>query len=82
MRDVLSREQLMEQLERRSAVLDKLMVGSAPRAAIEEAWKKVLLTKRRLERVDAAAVLAGNFPLDGNEDDGYGADGGQEHDEL
>lgn len=82
MRDVLNRKQLVEQLERRRAVLDKLMASSAPRPAIEEAWKKVLLTKRRLERLDAAAVLAGDFPPDGDEGDGYGADGGQAHDEL
>lgn len=81
MRDVLNRKQLVEQLERRRAVLDKLMASSAPRPAIEEAWKKVLLTKRRLERLDAA-VLAGDFPSDGDEGDGYGADGGQAHDEL
>lgn len=82
MSDILTREQLMEQLGRRRAVLDKLMAGSAPRAAIEEAWKKVLLTKRRLERMDAAAVLAGDCPLGGDADDGYGSDGGQGYDEL
>lgn len=82
MSDVLTRKQLMEQLQRRRAVLDKLMAGGAPRAAFEEARKKLLLTERRLERMDAAAVLAGDCPLGGNEDNGEDLDGGGRYDEL
>ena len=52
--DVLTRQQLEEQLERRRKVLEQLENGKAPQAAIEEARKKMRLTQRRLERMRAA----------------------------
>lgn len=52
--DVLTRKQLEDQMERRRKVLEQLEKGKAPKSAIDEARKKMLLTQRRLERMQAA----------------------------
>ena len=52
--DVLTRQQLEDQLVRRRKVLDQLEKGKAPKAAIDEARKKLTLTQRRLERMRAS----------------------------
>lgn len=64
----LIREKLDVQRQHRLAVVDKLITGGAPKAAIEVARKKVLETERRLACIDAGLDLVGFRPLDGDAD--------------
>lgn len=66
--NALIREKLEAQRQHRLAVVDKLITGGAPKAAIEVARKKVLETERRLACIDAGVDLAGFCHLDGDAD--------------
>ena len=52
--DVLTRQQLMEQYSRRQARMDMLIAQNAPKSVIEAAQKQLMLTRRRIERMQAA----------------------------
>lgn len=52
--DVLTRQQLMEQYSRRQARLDMLIAQNAPKSVIEAAQKQLMLTRRRIERMQVA----------------------------
>lgn len=52
--DVLTREQLQEQLKKREAWVEKLIKDCASPRLIDTAKKDLLLTRRRLERLQNA----------------------------
>ncbi len=52
--DILTLQQLMEQYSRRQARLDTLIVQNAPKSVIEAAQKQLMLTRRRIERMQVA----------------------------
>lgn len=54
-KDVLTREQLLEQKTRRENTLRKMQAENAPPAAIAEAKKKLKLTELRLEKTEQPA---------------------------
>ena len=49
--DILTVQQLKEQLMRRQARLDMLIIQNAPKSVIEAAQKQLMLTRRRIERI-------------------------------
>ena len=53
-KDVLTIRQLEDQLRRREETLAQLKKTDAPQAAVDEAERRMQLTKRRLERARAA----------------------------
>lgn len=52
--DVLTIQQLNQQLQRRQARLDALIAQNAPKSVIEAAQKQLMLTRRRIERMKVA----------------------------
>lgn len=52
--DVLTLQQLNEQLQRRQYRLDVLIIQNAPKSVIEAAQKQLMLTRRRIERMQVA----------------------------
>ncbi len=52
--DILTRQQLMAQYSRRQERLDMLIIQNAPKNVVEAAQKQLLLTRRRLERLNAS----------------------------
>ena len=52
--DVLTIQQLKQQLQRRQAWLDALIAQNAPKSVIEAAQKQLMLTRRRIERMQVA----------------------------
>lgn len=52
--DVLTIQQLNQQLQRRQARLDALIAQNAPKSVIEAAQKQLMLTRRRIERMQVA----------------------------
>lgn len=52
--DVLAIQQLNQQLQRRQTRLDALIAQNAPKSVIEAAQKQLMLTRRRIERMQVA----------------------------
>ena len=52
--DVLTIQQLNQQLQRRQTRLDALITQNAPKSVIEAAQKQLMLTRRRIERMQVA----------------------------
>lgn len=52
--DVLTIQQLNQQLQRRQARFDALIAQNAPKSVIEAAQKQLMLTRRRIERMQVA----------------------------
>jgi len=53
MPDILTLEQLKEQLARRTAVLEKMKSEGAPESSIRAQEKKIELTVKRIGRMEA-----------------------------
>ena len=52
--DVLTIQQLNQQLQCRQARFDALIAQNAPKSVIEAAQKQLMLTRRRIERMQVA----------------------------
>lgn len=52
--DALSIKQLNDQLYKRQSRLDMLIVQNAPKSVIEAAHKQLMLTRRRIDRLQYA----------------------------
>lgn len=52
--DVLTIQQLNQQLQLRQARLDALIAQNAPKSVVEAAQKQLMLTRRRIERMQVA----------------------------